>query len=136
MSDWRNHRKPCGEYIFSSIDVPIDACCLTARTIPTANIQRQFIHHEPAMVTSFATREKAVNLDQCSPIPLTLILKLTKHFTPSRIGNRPSQFVIFNHVSNRKIFNSDYARTLAKIFRGKMKDCVICAYGDRYEEKT
>jgi hypothetical protein len=104
-----NHRKPCGEYILTSIDVPIDACCITARTIPATNIQRQFIHHKPAMVTSFTAREKAVNLDQCSPVPFTLILKLTKHLSPGCIGNRPSKLMVANHVSNGKVFDSDYA---------------------------
>ncbi len=104
-----NHCESRSKYIFPSINVPIDACCLTARAIPTANIKRHFIHYKTAMVTSFTAGEKSVNLDQFSPIPFTLILKLTKHFAPSSIANTTSQLVILDHVSNGKVFNSDYA---------------------------
>ncbi len=46
--------------IFSRIDVPINALCPTARTIPTANIQGQFFNYKPTMVTSFTARKKSV----------------------------------------------------------------------------
>ena len=104
-----DHRKPCGEDIFSSIDVAVNAPSLTTRTVPTTNTQWQLIHHKPAFVTSFTTREKAVNLDQLTTVPFALVLKLSKQFAPSGIGDRPSQFAVTNHVSDREVFNSQNA---------------------------
>ncbi len=104
-----NHRKPCGEYIFSSVDIPIDVCNSTTGTIPATDIKRQLIHHETAMVASFTTGEKSLNFDQFAPVPFTFIFKLTKHFTPSSITNTTSQQVILNHVSNCQVLNSNQA---------------------------
>ena len=61
------------------------------------------------MVTSFTTGEKSVNFDQFAPIPFTLVFKLTKHFSPSSIRDRPSQLAVLNHVSNRQVFNDNQA---------------------------
>ena len=58
------------------------------------------------MVTSLTTREKSVNLDQCSPVPITFIFKKREHFAPSSIGDRPSKLVVLDHISNRQILNS------------------------------
>ena len=116
-----NHRKPCGEYIFSSIDVAVDANCSTTRTIPSANIQRQLVYDKPTSVTSFAAREKAVNLNQLTTVPLALVLKLSEQFAPSSIANPPAGGIppnrgdvrgvvaVANHVSNREVFNSQNA---------------------------
>ena len=51
--------------------------------------------------------KKSVNFDQCSPIPFTLIFKLTKHLSPSSIGNRPRQLAVTNHIPDSKVFNSN-----------------------------
>ena len=104
-----NHCESRSEYVFPSIDVSIDAYRLTARTIPTANIQRQLIHYKTAMVASFRTRKESVNRYQCSPVPITFIFKLTEKLTPSCIANTTSQLVVFNHVSNCEVFNNDRA---------------------------
>jgi hypothetical protein len=119
-----DHCESRSEYIFSSIDIPINAFSVATRTIPSADIQRHFSHYEPAMVTSFTAREKSVNFDQGSPVPIAFILKLTKHFAPSSIANTvgfyvgsfphktrrtTSQLTITNHVSDGKILNSNYA---------------------------
>ena len=100
------HRKPCGKNIFPSVDVPVDVFSTALGAIPTANIQRQFIHYKPTIKVAFTARKKSVNLDQCSPIPITLIFKLTKKFSPSSIGDRPSQLVVTNHIPNCQVFNS------------------------------
>ena len=77
------------------------------------------------MVTSFTTREKSVNFDQFSLVPFALILKLTKHFSPSSIAKGASQLMVTNArarlevassdacplcglLSNSQVFNSDY----------------------------
>jgi hypothetical protein len=104
-----DHCESRSEYIFSSIDISINIFGIATRAIPGTDIERELIHHEPALITSFAARKKAVNFDQCSPIPFTLILKLTKHSAPSSIGNRPSQLAVTNHVSDCKILDGDYA---------------------------
>jgi hypothetical protein len=109
MSDWRNHCESRSEYILSCIDVPIDAFGVATRTIPGADSQRHFPHHKTAMVTSLAARKESVNFDQFPPIPFTFVLKLTKHFAPSSIANTTSQLMVTNHVSDGKVFNSDYA---------------------------
>ena len=100
------HRKPCGKNIFPSVDVPVDVFSTALGAIPTANIQRQFIHYKPTIKVAFTARKKSVNLDQCSPVPFTLIFKLTKHFRPCSIGDGSSQFAITNHISDRRVFNS------------------------------
>ena len=112
-----NHRKPCGEYIFPSIDIPIDALCSTTGTIPATDIKRQLIHHETTMVTPFTTGEESVNLDQFSPVPFTFIFKLTKHLTPSSIANTTSQLVVLDHVSNCQVLNSNQAIFLNQVRR-------------------
>ena len=84
-----NHCESRSEYIFSSIDISIDTFGIAARTIPATDIERQFIHYKTAMATPFTTWKKSVNLDQFSPVPITFILKLTRHLSPSSIGNRP-----------------------------------------------
>jgi hypothetical protein len=104
-----DHCESRSKYIFPSVDISINAFGVATRTIPSADIERELIHHEPTMVTPLTARKKAVNLDQFSPIPFTLILKLTKHLSPSSVRDRPSQLVIFDHVSHGKIFNGDYA---------------------------
>ena len=101
-----SHCESRSQNIFPSIDISIDAFCTAARTVPTANIERQLIHYKPTMVTSFTRRKKAVNFDQCSPVPLTLILKLAKHLRPSSIANITNQLMVFDHISNRQVFNS------------------------------
>ena len=104
-----DYRKPCGQNIFSSIDVAVYACSSTARAIPTANLQRQLFHHKTTMVTSFTTGIESVNFHQFSPVPLALILKLRSHFTPSCIRYRASQLAVFNHVSHPQVFDSNQA---------------------------
>ena len=64
------------------------------------------IHHESAMVTTLATREKSVNFDQESPVPFALVLKLTKHLTPRSIRDRPSKLVVTNHIPDCQVFDS------------------------------
>jgi hypothetical protein len=61
------------------------------------------------MVTSFTAGKKAVNFDQFTPIPFTLIFKLMKHLSPGCIANTTSQLMVTNHVSDSKILNGDYA---------------------------
>ncbi len=104
-----NHRQPSGEYILPSVDVSIDACSSTTGTIPGTNIKRHLVNNKPAMVTSLTTGKEPIDLDQFSPVPITFIFKLTKHFTPSGIANTASQLVILDHVSKGKILNSNYA---------------------------
>ena len=100
------HCESRSQNIFSCIDIPVDACSHTARTIPTTNTQRQFIHYKTAMVTTLTTREKSVNFDQCSPVPFTFIFKLTKELTPSSVTDASSEFMVFDHISNCQVFNS------------------------------
>ncbi len=95
--------------IFPSIDVAVNSCCSTIRTIPTTNIKGQLFNYKPTMVTPFTTRKESVNLDQFSPVPITFIFQLPKHFSPSGIANRASQLMVFNHVPDGKIFNSNQA---------------------------
>ena len=61
------------------------------------------------MVTSLTTREKTVNFDQFSPVPITFILKLTKKLSPGSIGNRPSKLTVFDHIPDFQVFNSNQA---------------------------
>jgi hypothetical protein len=100
------HGKPCRQDVFTSVYVAVDTCCKATGTIPTADFQRKLIDYEPALVASLTTREKAVNLDQSSPVPLALVFKLTKQFPLSSIANTTSQLAITNHVSHRKVFDS------------------------------
>ena len=118
------HCESRSQNIFSCIDVPVDAFCIAARTIPTAYAQWHFIHYKTAMVTSFATRKKAVDLDQFFTVPITLVLKLTKHFPPSSIANRTSHPPYVppirgdaegRGVSYSKIFNSNQVVTIDQI---------------------
>ena len=104
-----SHCESRSQNIFSSVDIPVDSYGLTARAVPATDIKRQLIHYKTAMVTSFTTREKAVNLDQCSPVPFTLILKLTKYLTPSSIADTTSQLAVSNHIPNCQDLNSNYA---------------------------
>ena len=102
-----SHCESRSQNIFRSIKIAIDACSLTARTIPTTNTQWQLIHYKTAMVTSLTAREKAVNLDQFFAIPITLILKLAKHLTPSSIANTTSQLVVANARALFEVASSD-----------------------------
>ena len=61
------------------------------------------------MVTSLTAGEKLVNLDQLSPVPFTLIFKLTKELTPRGIADTSSKLAVLDHVSNCQIFNRNYA---------------------------
>ena len=75
------------------------------------------------MVTSLRAREKSVNLDQLSPIPITLIFKLTEKSlerfavasqrrrtpvrAPSSVTNRPSQLTVTNARARLEVASSD-----------------------------
>ena len=61
------------------------------------------------MIASFTAGIESVDFNQFAPVPLTLIFKLTGHFPPSCIGYRSSLLVVFNHVSNPQVFNSNQA---------------------------
>ncbi len=103
------HCESRSQNIFPGIDVPINVLCTAAWAVPTANIEGQFFNYKPAMVTSFTTGKKSVNFDQFSPVPFTLIFELTEHFSPSSIGNRPSQLMVSNHVCYCQVLNSNQA---------------------------
>ncbi len=102
-----SHCESRSQNIFPGIDVPLNVLCTAVRAIPTANRQRQFVNYKPTMVTSFTARKKLVNLDQFSPVPFTFIFKLTKHFSPSSIGDRPSQLAVSRHISHCQVLNSN-----------------------------
>jgi len=100
------HGKPCRQNVSTCVKVAVDTCGITTGTVPTANSQRKFIDYKPASHTSLTTRVEAVYLDQSSPVPLALILKLTKHLSPSCIANTTSQLAVTNHISNGEVFDS------------------------------
>ena len=58
------------------------------------------------MVTSLRTREKTVNLDQLSPVPITFIFKLTEELAPRSIADTSSKLMVLDHISNCQVFKS------------------------------
>ena len=69
--------------------------------------QWQLIHYKTAMVTSFRTREKAVDLNQFSPVPITLIFKLTEKLAPSSIADSTGNRAVFNARARLEVASSD-----------------------------
>ncbi len=104
-----SHCESRSQNILSCVDVSVDAFSFTIGTIPSTNTQGQLIYHKTAMVTSLTTRKKSVNLDQCSPVPITFIFKLTEKLTPRSIANATSKLAVLNHISNCQVFNSNQA---------------------------
>ncbi len=104
------HRKPCGENIIGGIDVSV-VVRPTFWTIPFPNIKRQFINNVTAVSTTFRAGKPSVNLHQCPTVPLAFVFQLTNHERPRSISNRLRQFVVFQHILHRQVFDLG---TLAK----------------------
>ncbi len=100
------HRKPCGEYILGCVNIPV-MVSPTLRTLPFSDGQRQLFNDVSTIATPFGTRKPTVNLDQCTPIPFTLVFKLPHQFTPTRITDRKGKFPILHHVLHRQVLNGD-----------------------------
>ena len=92
-----------------TLERKVNTLGLTARTIPTPNIQGQLIDHKTAMVTSLTTREESINFDQFPPVPLTFIFQLTKKFTPTSVRDRTSKFMVSHQIPHCQVFNSNQA---------------------------
>ena len=116
-----SHCESRSQNIFSSIDVSVNVCNSAARTIPITDTKRHLFNDKTTVVTSLTAREKSVDFDDFSPVPFTLIFELTEHFPPSSIGDRPSQLVVFDHVPDRKVFNSYQAIVPNQIRRQLMQ---------------
>jgi hypothetical protein len=101
-----SYRKPCGKSVFGCVDVPVNVSSKAAWTTPATNIQREFVNYKSALKTPFRTRKESVYFDQPSPVPLALVLKLTKQFPPRGITNTTSKLAVLDHVSNREVFDS------------------------------
>ncbi len=100
------HRKPCGEYVFGCVHIPIMASP-ALRAIPSADIERQLFNDMSTMATSLRTRKPTVNLDKSATIPIALIFKLSNQFTPASITDSSRQFLILDHVLHSQILNGD-----------------------------
>src|SRR5712691_8307464 len=49
-----------------------------------------------------------VDLDKRTPIPLRLVLKLTRKLTPSHIRDGLSEMVVLDHVLDRETLDADH----------------------------
>ncbi|MGB3300507.1 MAG: hypothetical protein WBA76_19770, partial [Phormidesmis sp.] len=64
------------------------------RALPFTNAQRQLVNGAMALIAVLGTREPTVNLDQRSPIPVALVLKLPDQLPPTRITDSLSKAVV------------------------------------------
>ncbi len=97
--------KSCRKYILCCVDIAVNALSTAARAVPTTDTQRQFINNMFAVSTTFRTGFPAVNLHQCSTVPLAFIFKLPHQLTPSRVGDAKGQFAVLHHVRNSQVLN-------------------------------
>src|SRR5947207_195580 len=91
------HRKPCGQHIFSGIDISVmlDA---TLGTCPVTNIKRQGVKHMTTIETALRGGIELINLDERSPIPLCFVCELSHKLAPSHIRDGLRKLVVLYHI--------------------------------------
>lgn len=78
--------------------------------IPLAHGQGQRFENMPTRITTLAGREEAIHHSNFFPVPLGFVLQLSAKHTQSRVGQAPSQTVIFDHASDVQVFDANYVK--------------------------
>ena len=99
-------RQSGGSDIDCGVDVSI-VNCAAVRARPFSIGKRQRMAGCPALTTAFGGREKAINLDQLSAVPQSLIGQYSDKITPSGIGNGLRQTMVLNQTLHIEIFDAD-----------------------------
>lgn len=77
-------------------------------TVPLANGQWQRFENVSASTTALARREETVNLFECLPVPIGLVLQLLPEDSQCSIRQASGKAVILDHSTNVQIFDADH----------------------------
>lgn len=91
------NRRPDGQYIDSSISVPI-VLHTASWTSPPADGDRQTLHHVRATGAGLARRKPPIHLYERLSVPFAFVAQHPDERTPSRIRDGGGNVVVSHHV--------------------------------------